>query len=233
MNWLILGMGTLVGLGLLGWMLANANPKHIASAVRFGGGGLLALAGLFLILRGMMVFGGPMVLAGVMMFARGLGWQGFGGFPGQARGRKGASSVSTGWLDMSLDHDSGDMDGRVLQGRFEGRQLSDLTSAELLDLMTEASSDGDTVRLLEAFMDRNHPDWRETEDNTSGASRPASDGPMTIHEALTVLGLPDDASDDDVREAHRTMMKSHHPDQGGSDWYATKLNQARDTLLGR
>jgi hypothetical protein len=60
--------------------------------------------------------------------------------------------------------------------------------------------------------------------------RPA--GPMTRQEAYEVLGLHPDASDADVREAHRRLMRGAHPDHGGSDWLAARINQARDILLG-
>ena len=55
---------------------------------------------------------------------------------------------------------------------------------------------------------------------------------MTREEAFAVLGLPTTASDAEIRETyHRPIMKLH-PDHGGSDYLAAKINQARDVLLG-
>ncbi len=230
MSYLILGLCSLVALFLLGRLLVTANPGTLAKALRLGGGGLLGIVGLFLILRGMLLFGGPLVLVGLSMFARGLGWQGFGSIGGSRRSQSGASNVSTDWLEMSLDHDSGQMDGRILKGPFEGKHLSNLSQDELLSLLQDVQNhDADSARLVEAYLDRAWPDWRDQD--TGEPSR--TSGPMSVHEALTVLELPDDATDEQVRQAHKRLMKEHHPDQGGSAWYATKLNQARDTLLSR
>jgi DnaJ family protein C protein 19 len=64
-----------------------------------------------------------------------------------------------------------------------------------------------------------------------GAARRSS-GPMSRQEAYEVLGLHPGASTSDIREAHRRLMRGAHPDAGGSDWLAARVNQARDILLG-
>jgi DnaJ homolog subfamily C member 19 len=66
---------------------------------------------------------------------------------------------------------------------------------------------------------------------SGGGPHPAS-GPMTRKEAYEVLGLLPGASETDIREAHRRLMRGAHPDAGGSDWLAVRINQARDILLG-
>ncbi|MDO8605364.1 MAG: DnaJ domain-containing protein [Phaeospirillum sp.] len=63
--------------------------------------------------------------------------------------------------------------------------------------------------------------------------RPAPpDTAMTRQQAYEVLGLPPDATPDEIKEAHRRLMRANHPDSGGSTWIAARLNQARDLLLG-
>jgi hypothetical protein len=54
---------------------------------------------------------------------------------------------------------------------------------------------------------------------------------MSRIEALHVLGLQEGASDGDVRAAHRKLILQTHPDKGGSDYLASKINEAKDVLL--
>jgi DnaJ-domain-containing protein 1 len=59
--------------------------------------------------------------------------------------------------------------------------------------------------------------------------RPSS--AMTVDEAWQVLGLQPGADETAIRAAHRRLMRGAHPDGGGSDWLAARVNQARDILL--
>ena len=54
---------------------------------------------------------------------------------------------------------------------------------------------------------------------------------MSRTEAYEVLGLKPGASGDEIHAAHRRLMRMAHPDTGGSDWLASRINQARDVLL--
>jgi DnaJ family protein C protein 19 len=56
---------------------------------------------------------------------------------------------------------------------------------------------------------------------------------MTQEEAYQVLGLRPGATEAEIRAAHHRLMRTAHPDSGGSDWLATRVNLARDVLLGR
>ncbi|HEY0204961.1 MAG TPA: hypothetical protein VGC15_12525 [Acetobacteraceae bacterium] len=77
--------------------------------------------------------------------------------------------------------------------------------------------------------------WQEGKLPTPGrpGAPPSRGGRMPRSEALAVLGLQDPVSDADVREAWVRLMRVAHPDSGGSDWLAARVNQARDTLLRR
>ena len=54
---------------------------------------------------------------------------------------------------------------------------------------------------------------------------------MTQKEALAVLGLNEEATPDEIIAAHRKLMQKIHPDRGGNDYLAAKINQAKDFLL--
>ncbi|OYW09109.1 MAG: hypothetical protein B7Z53_03570, partial [Rhodospirillales bacterium 12-71-4] len=125
-------------------------------------------------------------------------------------------------------HETGAMTGHVKAGRWQGADLGALDLPDLLGLLAElAALDPEGVPLLEAWLDRAHPAWREE----AAAPPPSGGGPMTRAEALAVLGLAEGADEAAIRAAHRRLMRTAHPDQGGSDWLAARLNQARDTLL--
>jgi DnaJ domain len=77
--------------------------------------------------------------------------------------------------------------------------------------------------------------WREARNRQPGASTaqppPNRRGTMTRDEAYQVLGLGPGASKAEIRAAHRRLMRGAHPDVGGSDWLASRVNEARDILL--
>jgi len=80
--------------------------------------------------------------------------------------------------------------------------------------------------------------WSWLKQPGAGAARPRGTdrtpraGGMSREEAYAVLGLAPGASEEQVRAAHRRLMAAAHPDRGGSDWLASRINQARDRLLG-
>jgi DnaJ homolog subfamily C member 19 len=55
---------------------------------------------------------------------------------------------------------------------------------------------------------------------------------MSRKEALNILGLREGAKKDAIRDAHRKLMRANHPDNGGSTMIATKVNEAKDLLVG-
>jgi DnaJ-domain-containing protein 1 len=133
---------------------------------------------------------------------------------------------------MTLDHATGDMDGLVLEGVFQGRLLSTLELDQLLALLQRfRDEDGQSAALLEAYLDRTRgEDWRESAPGVGGGS-PQSSSPMNREEALAILGLRPGADDDAIREAHRRLIQRLHPDRGGSDYLAAKINEAKRFLL--
>ena len=147
--------------------------------------------------------------------------------PGQA------STVQSEYIRMTLDHDSGEINGEVLAGRFQGRTLDQLDLDELLELLRECGHDEDSVAMLQAYLERVHGDtWRDRAGSQEQRRADSSGDVMSREEALQVLGLEGDPSDAQIIEAHRRLMQKLHPDRGGSSYLAAKINQAKDTLLG-
>ncbi len=170
---------------------------------------------------------GLAVLAGMLTysFMQKTGW--FAG--GARRAQTGSvSTVRTAYLEMTLDHATGAMSGRVLKGAFAGRALSGFTAAEQRACLSELrANDGQAAQLFEAYLDRTSPGW---EGRAGGAGAHGSRG-MGTEEAYLVLGLNPGATREDIQAAHRNLMKRFHPDQGGSTYLAAKVNEAKDVLL--
>lgn len=220
----------------------SANPAVLVAAARKVGAFVLGVGGLYMMITGrelpaLMILSAAAAVGGKSILPGPLG-RIFGGLFGGGSPSPDFSTVGTGpaggkqsvietpWLAMTLDHGSGGLAGTVRQGRFQGRRLADLPQADLMALAAELASDPQSVALLESYLDRVHPAWRQA------APPPAPPtGQMTADEARAVLGVGPQAAADEIREAHRRLLKKMHPDVGGSDYLAAKINQAKDLLL--
>jgi len=80
-----------------------------------------------------------------------------------------------------------------------------------------------------------HRLWLEFVASKQGTSQrqstPGNNGKMTPAEAYEVLGLKIGATEQDIITAHRKLMQKIHPDRGGSDYLAAKINLAKKILL--
>lgn len=250
----LLGLSLVIGVVLIARWFVAAEPKQVAKAVAITAVAIAAALTVFLAATGRLgwamgaaAFALPAIIrliqAGNMLktLARMAGLRGgLGG--GLGGGRK--SRVDTAGLRMTLDHDSGLLDGEVTTGGFAGQRLSDLSLDDLLALRVEWQHETDTRQVLEAFLDRAHPDWRARAGSAAGAgdgargsydhgARSETSGAMTREEALAILGLEDGSSTDEIKSAHHRLIAGLHPDRGGSTWLAARVNEARRTLLGR
>jgi hypothetical protein len=228
-QFLLLGLAALLLALVLFRGFTVANPQVLAGQLR-AGAGVAALVGAgFLVLRG---------LAGYALSLAALGaWLLWGSGPRGAGAQKSSgqsSRLETEHLEVELDHDTGHMRGHVLKGSFAGRSLESLTPMELAHFWQDCRfADRDSAQILEAYLDRVHPTWREDMERTEHAKAPEHGSRMTREQALEVLGLPADASEEDIRRAHRDLMMKLHPDRGGSTFLAAKINEAKDILLGK
>ena len=225
-----LGFIALVGILYVLRGLSRVDPAALATVLRYTAiaVGLLGL--------GLLIVGGRI---GLVMMAASLGyplwrrWQARRQMAGIGQPRGQTSGIDTRYLSVSLDHDTGAVDGLVKQGRFKDRRLGELSQADLVLLLDEVRrEDPEAVAVLEAYLDRIHgPEWRSA-GASGGPEQPRSKAGMAREEALAMLGLSAGASETDIRDAHRRLMLKLHPDHGGSDYLAARLNEARDVLLG-
>ncbi len=238
--YVLLGTALLAAALLLARWFVRADPATLVTAVKWLGGTLAGLLALYLIVSGRASHAAGLavttliVLRGLRGLRAGAAMGGmFGG--GRARPSPGGSSdVETAYLRMTLDHDSGEMDGKVLRGRFAGRTLSGLSLDELLSLLGEfANADHQSARVLETYLDRGpHTDWRERMETRDRAAGAAGDGAMSAQEARAILGVPPGATPKEIKLAHRRLMQANHPDHGGSTYLAAKITRAKEVLLG-
>jgi len=230
MSYFLLGLAFVAAVIVLSRWFQSANSAQIYQALRWAGLIACGLATVFFLVTGQLV---PALLAMVGSFyfltRISAGTRPVSAKPHRSKSKQ--SRVETAYLDMILDLDTGEMAGRVRKGPFEGKDLSEMRPEELLALWREClARDEQSARVLESFLDRHFSGWRETAQAQDEAPRRA--GRMSPQEAYKVLGVSPKASNQEIKAAHRRLMREHHPDRGGSDEQAARLNEARDVLLG-
>ena len=225
------GFAILVGLLLLVYLFVNADPARLArivkwSALALGGAALIAL----LVLTEGRIFMFLVPLLGLLPALRRVRSM-ISGVGGPAAAQD--STVETRFIRMTLDHDTGAMSGTVLEGRFAGMRLDELRPPELLALLRECrAEDEEAARLLEAYLDRVRSNWHDEMAGEEARTTPPPTSPdVTVEEAYAILGLAPGADADAIKAAHHRLMKQLHPDHGGTDYLAGKINRARDVLL--
>ena len=221
-------------------MFRAANPVVLARAIKISGGVVALAVAAFTGIRGELAVAIPLGIFGAGL----LGWSPFGAsgfskiggmFGGSSSttfGRDRASRVRSQYLEMTLDHDSGELfRARSWPGRMPAIRLGEFDLPQLMEMIS--GFDAESVPLLESYLDRRFPAWRQNAqgDTAGGQGRPASSGKMTDEEAYQILGLQPGAGRDEIGRAHRALMKKLHPDQGGSTYLAARVNEAKDVLL--
>jgi hypothetical protein len=232
---LIAGILAVILLYSLLQMLRAANPAVLARALKLGGGILSLAVAAFTGAKGELAVAIPLGIFGAGLLGWGPGMAMFGNlgglFGGGKRSSGQTSKVRSHYLEMTLDHDSGALGGRLVAGPYAGRSLDDFDLAELAAMLP--GFDAESCALLESYLDRRFPAWRQNAqaERAGGRGREATSGKMTDEEAYQILGLQPGAGRDEIGRAHKTLMKKLHPDQGGSTYLAARVNAAKDTLL--
>jgi len=245
-GYVLLGICLLVALLLLGKWLVNVDPAKLARSVMFVFAGVIGAAALFFVLTGRLAFGLGLLFLMLPIFRR-WGLANFRiPFPNfanlgarRAKGGK-TSTVDTEYLSMGLSHDDGAMSGEVLKGKYAGMQLAQMSQEQLRDLFSICEiEDPEAAQLLQTYLERTQDNGDAAAGEDHGARRSgrgwgksAGRAAMGVSEARDILGVKDGATEEEIKDAHRRLMLKNHPDRGGSDFLAAKINQAKDILLG-
>jgi len=139
------------------------------------------------------------------------------------------SQFRTRSLLVEVNFASRQMDGEILDGKFAGRRLSELNNTELSELSDALKTDDrESFVLLQAYLLRN---GQAGEQHQQDNYQSANFSELSAEEAYKILGLEVDASKEDIIKAHKRLMQRLHPDRGGSDYLAAKINAAKDKLV--
>ena len=140
-----------------------------------------------------------------------------------------SAKIVTDFLKISISRSTGEIKGQVLKGRFKGRMLSAMNKQELLSLLEIClQQDKESAASLMAYLNHYHQGWNE---GKSHSAQGFESGAMTPAEARDILAVKEKAERKDIIQAHRKLMQKMHPDRGGSDYLAAKINQAKNVLL--
>jgi len=229
MPYLVLGIAVLIGIYFLVRGLRGTNPLNLQKTFVVVVIVVTTVMVLFLTLTGRLGPIGWLLMVLPALFRWRAILQAMKNIRGPTPGKN--SDVETAYLRMTLEHDSGVLRGTVLQGRYAGRNLDEMSLDELMDLLRECRvEDPESASVLESYLDRVHgADWRGFADSTGGTE--GGGAGMTTDQAYQILGLQPGATDDEICEAHRALLKANHPDRGGSTWLAAQINLAKDLLL--
>ena len=162
MGALILGVTLLFALLFFLHWYSSASPSSLWRVLKWGALAIGVVLVVFLLLRGGLQFLWVAAAFLVPWFLRIRGMRNW--MRAAAPKSSGQNStVRTRFVAMELDHDTGAMDGEVLEGPQAGQHLSDLDLDALIDLLhLAANSDSQSALVLQSYLDRVHGDkWRD------------------------------------------------------------------------
>lgn len=243
MSYLVLGVALLAAFLIGARWYATANVRILKRVLFYLFGALALALALFFVITGRLGWAVFAISALIPMLLRARSVyraaRNFSRMTGAGQGAPSGqtSDVDTRFLRMGLDHDTGDVWGEVIDGPYKGRRLDDMTQWEKLDLLRHCwAEDEASARVLEAYLDRVHPDWRDRAEEAGpqagGGADTSRPGAMTRDQALAVLGLAEGASRQEIKAAYQRIISGLHPDHGGSDYLAAQVNEAKAVLLG-
>lgn len=221
---LILAIAIILGLF---WFISKMNrlppeqkKKHIYKALLFGLAGILIIG----TLTGRMHWLGAAFAALLPLMKIGMNTLGR-VLPLWMNHTGGVASFQTEHLNVKVHIQSGTVSGDIINGPHSGRDLDDLSSSELNELESYYQDiDKKSYYLIRLKLKRGSQEQ-------SNQAQPPSFGTPSREEALQILGLAGEPEESEIKTAHKKLINRVHPDKGGNDFLASRINQARDVLL--
>lgn len=139
------------------------------------------------------------------------------------------TEISTRLLKIIINNENQQLQGEVLAGPFASVSLNALSLEQLQSLLSDCQQqDNDGYTLLIRYLRQRFGDhWQQHATGTTHS------GDFSVAEAYQILGLTPGASTESINSAHKKLIQKLHPDRGGNDYLAAKINRAKDILLAQ
>ncbi len=140
-------------------------------------------------------------------------------------------TFKTTFLEVTLDLSNGQISGHVIDGPMKGQALQALSPDDLETIENHYKQhDKASYFLIRAIRQRSGHRYQQ-EQQSSQQSGYQQNSDTSVEEALQILGLEGQPNKDEIIKAHRRLIQKLHPDRGGNDYLASRVNLAKETLL--
>ncbi len=139
----------------------------------------------------------------------------------------GVANFSTEHLDAQVHIQTGTVTGSITKGQYEGRSIESLSPDELKTLENNYKDTDKKSYYIIRYSQRKPNNHEGAQPQAPAFANPGRD------EALQILGLSGEPTHDEITQAHRKLINRVHPDKGGNDFLASRINQARDVLTDK
>ncbi len=138
----------------------------------------------------------------------------------------------TEFLHLQLNIKTGQISGTIVSGPHQGSSLESLTSEELKTLEKHYKNlDKTSYYLIRVIRQRGGHQYKESDQHQKNQSSGLFQANPSTNEAQQILGLSNNPDKQQIIKAHRSLIQKLHPDRGGNDYLASRVNLAKDVLL--
>ncbi len=138
----------------------------------------------------------------------------------------------TEFLHLQLDLKTGQIFGTVVSGPHQGSTLESLSNEDLKTLEKHYKNlDKTSYYLIRVIRQRGGHQYKESDQHQKNQSSGLFQAEPNTNEAQQILGLPNNPDKQQIIKAHRSLIQKLHPDRGGNDYLASRVNLAKDVLL--